>query len=141
MGLSPPRLPDPSTVLEKLPYNSSGIVTFEDLRLVVKFGPPEEVKPDEAQAIRAIRGTFSTDQVPVPELFGWRTQGGLNFIYMSLIPGERLKDSWKDLTRDEKWSISLQLGQIIAAMRILSLNPPRTFIGLQIISRVSHSSC
>jgi hypothetical protein len=136
IGSQPPQLPDPSTVLEKLPGVTSGVVTFKDLSLVVKFGTPSELTVDEAQAIRAVGGTFSMDQVPVPELFGWRTQSGKSFIYRGLISGEQLRDSWKDLTRHEKRFISFQLGQIFAALRALSLSQSSIFIGLQFISCV-----
>ncbi|CAG8907837.1 unnamed protein product [Penicillium egyptiacum] len=44
-------------------------ITFEELKIVVKFGPYVTIA--EAQCIWMIKRAFD-DEIPVPEIFGWR---------------------------------------------------------------------
>ncbi len=53
-------------------------VKFEQLGLVVKFGP--RVTTAEAQCLWIIRHTLR-DKVPVPEVYGWRVDGREVFVY------------------------------------------------------------
>ncbi len=70
-------------------------VRFEHLNLIVKFGP--HVSIAEAQCLWAIKVALR-DEVHVPEVCGWRVDGGDVFIYMQLIRGKTLKDRWDSLS-------------------------------------------
>ncbi|KAI1642837.1 kinase-like protein [Daldinia loculata] len=118
-GAPVPELPTPAAVLEASSHRSSarGIVRFDDLNLFVKYGPPSYVRVEEALALRAVNKAFPDKQVPTPELFGWRVDGGKIFIYMGLVQGPTVSRSWETLTREDKESICEQLGQIIKHLR------------------------
>lgn len=129
---SSPVLPSPATVRQewhKLGRHTRAI-QFEDLGLVVKFGDPQSVRLEEAQAMKAIHQAFPNKEVPVPELFGWRVDQGQNFIYMSLVEGSTLREIWQLLTQDEKVSLRDQLGRIVAALRQLRQDPKHQYIGM-----------
>jgi hypothetical protein len=66
-------------------------VIMEHLNLLVKFG--SHVAVAEVQCLWFIRRTFG-DMVPVPEIYGWRTDGREVFLYMQLIRGVTLKQRW-----------------------------------------------
>jgi tRNA A-37 threonylcarbamoyl transferase component Bud32 len=87
-------------------------VRFENLNLLVKFGP--HVTVSEAQSLWAIK-TVLGDEIPVPELHGWRVDGRDVFIYMEYIQGETLKDRWDSLTDADKTSVCNHLRQIITS--------------------------
>ncbi|KAK3698975.1 hypothetical protein LTR37_016666 [Vermiconidia calcicola] len=110
-------LPPPEAVLSKRPQDPLGVVHFENLGVVVKYGPPHKVRLEEAQAIQAIRRAFPGNEVPVPELYGWKTYEGRNFIYMSQMPGMTLKEAWANLSLTEKQSVTAQIGHIVSALR------------------------
>jgi hypothetical protein len=94
----PPPLPPPTDVLAQRPNARFGIVRYERLGVLVKFGLPRKVKIEEAQALQALRRAFRNDEVPVPELYGWKSINGYNFVYMSIVPGQTLRDTWQDLS-------------------------------------------
>jgi hypothetical protein len=121
-GSPRPELPSPAEISQKYPEytrGARGVAIFEDLGLVIKAGPSDYLRLEEAQTIWAIRQAFPDGEVPVPELFGWRKVGEQVFIYMSLIPGELLRDAWKTFTAVDKSSVCKQLAQVIAALRRL----------------------
>jgi hypothetical protein len=62
-------LPTPAHV-KSLDTTKQGIVMFPGMQLVVKFGP--RVTVEEAVTMWAITKLFD-HQIPVPELFGWRS--------------------------------------------------------------------
>jgi aminoglycoside phosphotransferase len=106
------------------------VVKFHHLDLVVKFGDQSRLRLEEALAMRAIRRMFPGNEVPVPEVFGWKAHQGQNFIYMSLIRGPTMRDAWPSLTESDKTSICDQLGGIVAALRRLHQAPSDSFIGM-----------
>ncbi|PWY72145.1 hypothetical protein BO94DRAFT_539277 [Aspergillus sclerotioniger CBS 115572] len=65
-------------------------VVFEHLNLIVKLG--RTVTVAEAQCLWMLRRVFG-DTVPVPEIYGWRTDEDYVFIYMELIDGRTLHDA------------------------------------------------
>lgn len=69
-------LPSPTDVLKQQACNPQrhNIVFFEDLGLAVKFGTHPRVHLDEALTMRALWEAFPRHEVPVPEVFGWRTE-------------------------------------------------------------------
>lgn len=125
-----PQLPPPALVRKESQAQGLRAVKFEHLNLVVKFGNPSFVRLEEAQTMRAVSRLFRTEEVPVPELFGWRVDEGQNFIYMSLINGLTLGESWPLLTREDKESICGQLRQMAAALRRIQQQSSDPFIGM-----------
>ncbi|KNG84887.1 phosphotransferase enzyme family protein [Aspergillus nomiae NRRL 13137] len=92
-------------------------VTFENLGLIVKFGPYVTVA--EARCLRFIRMTFQ-ERVPVPEVFGWRIDEESNvFIYMEPIEGQTLLDRWDWLSTLDRNALCDQLHHIIGGLRQL----------------------
>lgn len=79
---------------------------FEEFGLIVKFGP--HVTVEEALCLLAIRSMFH-DDVPVPEVYGWRVDGLEVFIYIELIRGDTLMDRWDAFSNDDRTSICDQL--------------------------------
>lgn len=84
-------LPTPQEVraLSAGPSAQPDPVKFEELGLIVKFGP--RVTVGEALCPWAIRRVLE-DSAPVPEVYGWRIDGIEVFIYMELIQGDTLKE-------------------------------------------------
>lgn len=125
-----PELPTPSEVRAKHNGNSFGTVSFPDRELFVKYGPPHKASIDEAQTLQALRQAFPNNEVPIPQLRGWRTEEGINYIYMSLIPGSTLESVWSTLSVSEKDRIATQVKQIVASLRSLGQQPENRFIGV-----------
>lgn len=96
---------------------------FEELNLVVKYGGPLQVRTEGALAMHAIHAAFPKDDVPVPELFGWRVEDGATYVYMELVPGITLADAWSDLAEDEKVAIEKEMKRI--AGRLKSIERPQ----------------
>ena len=124
-----PPLPPPAAVLAERPHAHSAVVRYEHLGLLVKFGLPHKVRVEEAQALQALRRAFPNNEVPVPELYGWKISHGYNFIYMSIIPGQTLRAAWQHISQAEKESIATQLGAIVSALRGILQLPNKGHIG------------
>lgn len=120
---SAPRLPSPEEILQRNAGEGYGVLKYESLNLVVKYGAPSELRIDGAVAMHATQQAFSKDDFPVPELFGWRTYEGKSFIYMELLPGTNLSQAWSDLTNVEKTSIAGELKRLVGNLR--SIKQPR----------------
>ncbi|KAH8703188.1 phosphotransferase enzyme family protein [Talaromyces proteolyticus] len=102
-------------------------VIFEDLNVLVKFGP--DVTVAEAQNLWMVKRAFR-DEVPVPEVFGWRVdQEDYVFIYMEIIHGQTLQHLWDDLNAADKASLCDQLCQIMKTLRQLEQDPQDHYIG------------
>lgn len=104
-------------------------VRFEHRNLIVKWGP--DVTVSEAQSLWAIKRVLG-DEVPVPELYGWRVDGRDIFIYMEYVQGETLKDRWDFLTDGDKTLVCDHLRQIITSLRRVEQDPNDTFIGMML---------
>jgi hypothetical protein len=127
---SNPQLPRPEEVrrlsgVNKLHPQPTPVV-FEDLNLIVKYGP--HVKIAEARCLWIIWRMLG-NAVPVPEVYDWRVDGRGVFIYMQLIRGDRLKDRWESLTIAEKATICDELRGITTALRQAKQNRSDPFIG------------
>ncbi|KAI9837320.1 MAG: hypothetical protein M1819_000394 [Sarea resinae] len=118
------RLPTPAEVRALSPRSRP--VRFEQLDLFVKFG--YEVAIEEAQCLWAVRKVFGQD-VPVPEVYGWRVDEDQIFIYMQLIRGQTLAERWDFLSHSDKSTICDQLRQMIASLRRTEQDPSDPFIG------------
>lgn len=101
-------------------------VEFPSLNLIVKYG--NEITIAEGQCLWAI-GRLLQDSVPVPELYGWDTEGGQVFLYMELIHGVTLEERYSSLSHEEKTIISLQLRDMVRSFRRLRQKPADPFIG------------
>lgn len=78
-----------------LPHKPKPVI-FEDMNLLVKFGP--DITVTEAQNLWMIKRAFR-GRVPVPEIFGWRVdERNYVFIYMEFMQGQRLQDRWDSLS-------------------------------------------
>lgn len=123
-------LPSPATVRAMCPGAHSGNVNFEHLGLFVKFGFDYHVSIEEAQTLQALPRAFPDNEISIPELFGWRREEDINFIYMSLIPGTTLKASWPTLTEQEKTYILQQLERMVSLLRTLRQHSDHPLIGI-----------
>lgn len=66
-------------------------VVLEDMGLFIKWG--SAVRISEALALFALRRLLD-GRVPVPEVYGWRTDGDEKYIYMEYIRGQTLEQAW-----------------------------------------------
>ena len=105
--------------------NRAQVVHFEEPKLTVKYG--RRVTIAEAQCLWIVnRHTL----VPVPELYGWRTDDGETFIYMQHLSGKALESCWSQLSNEQKGDICKQLKGYITSLRQLKATPDgNMFIG------------
>lgn len=124
------QLPSPAAIFQQFPDKGACVVKFEHLNLAVKIGHCSYMRLEEAQTMRAVRQVFANNEVPVPEVFGWRKYGDLNFIYMSLIPGQTLREAWPTLFEADKTLICSDLSRIVRELRRVSQGTSgKRFIG------------
>lgn len=101
-------------------------VILENLGLFVKWG--SAVRISEGQCLYAI-GQLLRDQVPVPELYGWREDGDEIFIYMEYLDAQTLEQAWDALGPDDRVSVCGELRKIYDKLRQLEQRPEDPFIG------------
>lgn len=101
-------------------------VIFENMRLFVKWG--SAVRVSEAQCLYAVR-RFLGDDVPVPEVYGWRTDGDEKFIYMEYTEGQTLEKVWDVMEPGDQISICHELRTIYDNLRQLEQDSSDPFIG------------
>lgn len=101
-------------------------VTFPSLGLLVKYGT--EVTEAEGQCLSFLRRTLPK-AVPVPEVYGWRKDGGQVFIYMELIDGVTLEKSWDTMIEDDRLAICRQLHHMVNLWRGLKQSSASPWIG------------
>lgn len=102
---------------------------FEELGLFVKWGP--SVQLSEAQCLYAVRQTLKGD-VPVPEVYGWRTEGNVKYICMEYVKGTSLEQVWPSMGPEDKASICRELRTISQRLRQVEQDPEDPFIGTTI---------
>ncbi|OOQ84589.1 hypothetical protein PEBR_29634 [Penicillium brasilianum] len=102
------------------------VVVFQELSLLVKWGG--EMTISEGQCLYGI-GLLLKDYVPVPELYGWRQDGGETFLYMEYLDAQTLEQAWDSLGSDDRVSISGELRIICANLRHLEQDSEDPFIG------------
>ncbi len=93
------------------------------LGLIVKYGAGVTIHEAKTQIM--LREKLS-GQVPIPEVFGWTTEGGQVFIYMQLMDGETLQARWHLLDEEERISLCAQLKSMVDCWRRL---PQDGYIG------------
>ncbi|KAF2280463.1 kinase-like protein [Westerdykella ornata] len=99
---------------------------FEEMSLFVKWG--SEIKVIEGQTLYALRHSCG-DSVPVPEIYGWRTDGHETFLYMEAISRTTLEDVWSGMEEDDRLRICSELRTILHNLRQLKQSPEDKFIG------------
>ncbi|KAF1842869.1 uncharacterized protein K460DRAFT_314583 [Cucurbitaria berberidis CBS 394.84] len=123
-------LPSPEDVRARCPAptldNPKPIVRYEELDLLVKFG--DRVRVSEAVCLRAIKQLFG-NQVPVPEIYGWRVEGQHVFIYMQLIHGPTLLERWATMSYEDRQSVCSHLHVILHYLRLTKQDSSNEFIG------------
>lgn len=102
------------------------VTVFQELSLLVKWGTAMTIS--EGQCLYGI-GLLLKDYVPVPELYGWRQDGGETFLYMEYLDAQTLEQAWDSLGSDDRVSISGELRIICANLRHLEQDPEDPFIG------------
>ncbi|KAK4105783.1 hypothetical protein N658DRAFT_483201 [Parathielavia hyrcaniae] len=122
------KLPSPQAVLEASGARR-GVWRFQELGVLVKYGHYSHLHLEEALALRFVNKMLLADEVPAPEVFGWKTAGERNFIYMELMPGERLRDAWETFSQADKESVSHQLEKIVKNLRSVEQDTADQFIG------------
>ncbi|KAJ5189992.1 Aminoglycoside phosphotransferase [Penicillium cf. griseofulvum] len=108
------------------PYVRPPPVIFKDLGLFVKWGSAARIS--EAQCLYTI-GQLLKDHVPVPEIYGWREDGGQTFIYMEYLHAQTLEQVWDKLEPNDRVSICCELRTIFSNLRHLEQKPAESFIG------------
>ncbi|RLL97414.1 hypothetical protein CFD26_102572 [Aspergillus turcosus] len=101
-------------------------VVFEDMGLLIKWGSLVEIH--EAFTLYALRRLLS-GRVPVPEVYGWRTEGDVQYIYMEYIRGQTLEQAWDKLEPDDHVMICRELRTICDNLRCLEQDPSDPFVG------------
>lgn len=119
-----PQLPTPTSIIEEYGDGGARVVRIESMNIAVKIDHISHLRLEEAQTMRAMRHIFPNGEVPVPEVFGWRRHHDQNFIYMSLVHGETLRERFSSLTEDEKELIRSELRRIIASLRLSTQECP-----------------
>jgi aminoglycoside phosphotransferase len=74
--------------------------------LFVKWG--SEMRITEGQSLYAIRH-YLKNAIPIPEIYGWRTDGDEVFLYMEAIYGTTLEQSWPEIKDDDRLRICGEL--------------------------------
>jgi hypothetical protein len=105
------------------------VVKFEHLDLAVKVRDSLYLRLEEAQTIQAIRYIFPNNDVPIPEVFGWRKYEDQTFIYISLVRGQTLQEAWPCLTGADKKSICGELNHVVTTLRQITQGSSGRFIG------------
>lgn len=117
---------------ERKAYSMDGLhvrppsVLFEHMGLLVKWGT--DARLSEAQCLYAI-GRFIGDSVPVPEVYGWRTDGDEWFIYMEHVQGQTLEQVWDTMDPDERSAVCCELQASLEKLRQVEQDPLDSFIG------------
>jgi hypothetical protein len=112
-------------------------VVFPELNLLVKWGGT--VRRENGLTMVAVRKTLP--DVPVPEVYGWRTYGHNVFLYMELIDERTLDSSLKDMTVDDRMSIILDLQTILDELARLKQDVNDPFIvKMSLPSETKHRS-
>ncbi|WEW57591.1 hypothetical protein PRK78_003058 [Emydomyces testavorans] len=101
-------------------------VLFESLGLFVKWGYTVTIA--EGQCLYAL-SRFLKGAVPVPEVYGWRTENEHVYIYMEALTGRTLEEAWDMLGVDDRDDICQELKTSFDNLRRLEQCPNDRFIG------------
>ncbi|EGP87049.1 uncharacterized protein MYCGRDRAFT_71790 [Zymoseptoria tritici IPO323] len=95
-------------------------VIYPELHLLVKWG--EGVSIAEGQTFRFISRNLQAS-VPVPQIYGWKTDGNQTFLYMELVAGDTLSTRWPTLSSPEKDHICDELRTMLQSWRRIVQSP------------------
>lgn len=107
------------------------LVPFPELSLLVGYNTNIDngAAAAEGKAMMLLRramagvggggGGGSRVGIPVPEVFGWRREGGEGFVYMELPEGEVLEERWSGMSEAEKGAVCAQLREMVGLWRRL----------------------
>lgn len=119
--------PDPRRIDSMAaPYVRPPPAVFEEMGLFVKWG--SSVQLSEAQCLYAVR-QFLKGDVPVPEVYGWRTDEDEKYIYMEYVNGISLEQAWSIMGHDDKAAICRELRTVYQRLRQLEQESEHPFIG------------
>ncbi|KAF2759114.1 phosphotransferase enzyme family protein [Pseudovirgaria hyperparasitica] len=108
-------------------YGRKPPASWSDLNLFVKWGPIDRTLP-EALCLFSIYKILGK-RVPVPEVYGWRTDGDDTFIYMELVRGVTLESVWEQMDVKNRRVVCEDLREIIRSLRTLQQDPRDKYIG------------
>lgn len=97
---------------------------FPRLGLLVKFGPLVSIS--EGQCLFWLHRQGA---IPVPEIYGWKTQDSDVYLYMELICGITLEERWRWLSSFEKEKIAHELGGIMKNLHSIPTDSGESYIG------------
>lgn len=93
----------------------------------------------EGQCLYAVRH-FLKGGVPVPEIYGWRTDGGEVFLYLQLLRGQTLEQAWEAMGMEDRVRVCQELRTCLSSLRRLEQDPVDPFVGKAFsIWRISYS--
>lgn len=116
-----------------MPYLRPPPAVFEDMNLFVKWGSC--VRISEALGLFAV-GPFLDGRVPVPEVYGWRTDADQIYMYMEHVQGQTLEQAWDTMEPSERVTICSELKKISINLRRLQQDALDAFVGKYIESRL-----
>ena len=100
-------------------------VKFPERGLLVKRG--SDVTIAEGQCLWALKRLLP--EVPVPEIYGWATEGDYVLLYMELIDGVTVEKRWPLMTENEKTGFWKGVRAVVDSLRNLSQESNDHFIG------------
>jgi hypothetical protein len=98
-------------------------VRFTTQNLLVKWG--RSVTIAEGQCLWFLYHHLG-DKIPVPEIYGWQTDGDQTFLYMQLVQGDTLAERWDDLSPNEKVQVCGQLRDMVNTWRSIKIGEPHS---------------
>ncbi|KAH7191806.1 kinase-like domain-containing protein [Fusarium flagelliforme] len=101
-------------------------VLFESLGLLVKYGKGR-VQFAKGQCLWALK--HLVPEVPVPEIYGWATEGDFVILYMELVKGVTVEKRWPSMTDEERAGLWKGVRDVVDNLRKLSQEPNEHFIG------------
>ncbi|KGO77098.1 Aminoglycoside phosphotransferase [Penicillium italicum] len=102
------------------------LAVFDRMGLVVKWSVLVHI--NDAQSAYAVHRLLN-GRLPVPEIYGWRTEGDEKFIYMQYVQGPTLEEASDSLQPQDRDAISRELRTICGNLRQLEQDPSDKFIG------------
>lgn len=102
-------------------------VYFESLGVMVKFSRYDMINISEGQCLWALGRLLP--EVPVPEIYGWSTEGGYVLLYMEIVKGVTVEKRWPSMTKEEKKGFWSTLKSLVLKLRTLSQDPEDCFLG------------
>ncbi|EPS37534.1 hypothetical protein H072_8777 [Dactylellina haptotyla CBS 200.50] len=93
---------------------------FPEQNLLVKWGTVITIA--EGQCLYILREKLASN-INVPEIYGWRRENGVTYIYMELVNGKQLDKVWDTLCESERES-NIARGPLKDIMFSSPYNPP-----------------